>query len=151
MSDKSKKPDDYGVGYAKPPKHTQWQKGQSGNPAGKKTKSRSVTDAIRQVLQEEILVNHNGSTVTMTNLEALIRSLLSKALKGDVPCMRLLFHLVGMQSVSDHDAATFELTDADLAVLESHAEWKELVDKAKAEFAAASSADIDQGGGAANV
>ena len=26
--------DDYSPGYKKPPKHTQWKKGQSGNPSG---------------------------------------------------------------------------------------------------------------------
>ncbi|WP_165354860.1 DUF5681 domain-containing protein [Tropicimonas sp. IMCC6043] len=51
MSKKYEKKGDYDVGYGKTPKHTQWQKGQSGNPSGKK-KGKSLAGGVRRTWLE---------------------------------------------------------------------------------------------------
>jgi Family of unknown function (DUF5681) len=54
--------DDYKVGHSKPPKHTQFKKGQSGNPSGRGKRDRKVVDPnpLRAVLLENVVVTING-------------------------------------------------------------------------------------------
>jgi hypothetical protein len=43
-------PDDYAVGYKKPPKHSQFKKGQTGNPNGRRgrgTQNTTLSDEMR--------------------------------------------------------------------------------------------------------
>jgi hypothetical protein len=49
---KSERPGDYDVGYAKPPKATQFKKGTSGNPKGRPRKSQSHQAIASRVLNE---------------------------------------------------------------------------------------------------
>ena len=58
-----KKPNDFEVGYGKPPKGTQFKKGQSGNPSGRPKKDKvfkAVSRMIREHLLEEIKGSMNG-------------------------------------------------------------------------------------------
>ena len=84
---------DYEVGYKKPPKHTQFKKGQSGNPAGRPKDGRNVKMVLQDVAMEEITLSENGVPRKMSKKEALIRSLYARALAGDNQAARLLFKI----------------------------------------------------------
>lgn len=58
-----------------PPKHSQFKKGQSGNPAGRTPVLPDLKDLMTKVLSEE----KQG----MTAAEAILRGQISKAVKGD--------------------------------------------------------------------
>lgn len=64
-----------------PPKHTQFKKGQSGNPNGRPKKP-DLDQYLADALNEE----RNG----MKAIEAVIKSLIAKAVKGDVRAAQLL-------------------------------------------------------------
>jgi hypothetical protein len=86
---------DYKVGYKKPPKATQFKKGQSGNPAGSKKAERIddlriVTEAI---LDEPVVVREGGRVRRMTRLEAIIHAHGVNALKGKSKAIRTLLRL----------------------------------------------------------
>ncbi|MFY0639358.1 DUF5681 domain-containing protein [Maricaulis maris] len=75
---------DYEVGYGKPPKATQFKKGQSGNPRGRPKKlPKDVAAHMSDILAERRPVRINGETVMMSGEELVARRLLEKALKGD--------------------------------------------------------------------
>ena len=77
------------MGYKNPPKHTQWQKGQSGNPAGRKP-DRHIRTAIRDMLESEA-IDKNGKPISdNTNLDVLMRNLLHRGVKGDTRSTELL-------------------------------------------------------------
>ena len=84
---------DYEVGYGKPPKHTQFKPGQSGNPKGRPKDSRNVKMILQDVAMEEITLTENGVPRKMSKKEALIRSLYIRALGGDNQAARLLFKI----------------------------------------------------------
>lgn len=76
-------PDDYEVGYRKPPKHTQFGKGQSGNPNGRPKGSRNLKTDLQEELSEKILVREGARQIRVSKLRAVIKRQMEKALKGD--------------------------------------------------------------------
>ena len=84
--------DDYVVGYGKPPKHTQFKKGQSGNPNGKPTKAKSLQVLIAEEGEKMITISENGVQKTLTKNEVAAKTLYDKAFKGDHKSLLLVMH-----------------------------------------------------------
>src|ERR1700716_4135665 len=92
------------VGYGKPPKHTQFKKGQSGNPKGRPKQVQAhmpVSRIIRHSLSEEVRGLVNGKTRKMTKLAAIIEVQTAKALKGDTRAAKLVIDL-GHKHIAPH-------------------------------------------------
>jgi Family of unknown function (DUF5681) len=51
---------DYAIGYGKPPRHTQFKRGQSGNPKGRAKGSKNLATLIMSVLNERVIITENG-------------------------------------------------------------------------------------------
>ena len=73
----------YRVGNKRPPLHTRFKKGQSGNPAGRPKGHRNLAAALTAVLNEEMRTRVDGAHRDVTKLEAVTRTLVDKALAGD--------------------------------------------------------------------
>jgi len=71
------------VGYKKPPKATQFKKGQSGNLAGRPKNSKNANKLVHDNLNEKMEFKENGELRTATKREVAIMALISKAHKGD--------------------------------------------------------------------
>jgi hypothetical protein len=74
---------EYAVGYGKPPKHTRFKPGQSGNPSGRPKGSRSLGAELNTVLARKIPVRENGQTKHMTILQAILFTAAKTAIGGD--------------------------------------------------------------------
>ena len=114
----SKKSGDYAVGYGKPPEHTRFQKGQSGNPKGRPKGSLNLATALNRALREKVVVTENGRRKTLTKLDVAIKGLVNRAVKGDPKAtqqMLSLAPLVGMET----SVATPALDANDAAVMAS--------------------------------
>jgi hypothetical protein len=97
----------YGVGYGKPPKNTQFKKGQSGNPKGRPKGTFNLATVLGKALRERVVVNENGQRRTITKLEAAAKQLVNKAASGDLTALRQLSMLVLMfeqQSIGENSA-----------------------------------------------
>lgn len=79
------------VGYKSPPSHAQFQPGQSGNPRGRPRKPPTIGFEIVAELRQKVTVRENGTEKKLTKAAALAKSLVSRALAGD---MRAFAHLV---------------------------------------------------------
>jgi hypothetical protein len=82
------------VGYGKPPRHTRFQKGRSGNPRGRPKGTPNIATALRRALQEWVTVNEGGTTRRMRKLDVAIRQQINKAAAGDAQAFKLLAQLL---------------------------------------------------------
>lgn len=81
------------VGYASPPKHTQFKKGKSGNPKGRPP-NKVLHTVIEDVLNEKVTLIIKGQKVEMTKKEAVIQQLLNESMKGKSAATKNLIYLL---------------------------------------------------------
>ena len=111
----------YAVGYGKPPIHTRFQKGQSGNPKGKKKGQKSLKAVVEKVFQEKVSIRTARGTRKVTKLDALVHKLMNDALTGDpravVQVVRLAKEAGLTQEAAEIEAASQDLIEEDRAIL----------------------------------
>lgn len=93
----------YEVGYGKPPTHTRFKPGQSGNPKGRLKGSKNKhpglqEERMKDIILEEayrgITVRDGDRNVTMPMVQAVIRSMAVNAAKGQHRAQRLFAQLL---------------------------------------------------------
>ena len=75
--------EDYDVGYGRPPKHGQFQKGKSGNPSGRRTELEKFASVLRDELAKEIVMKIGDQKMKASVMRGLTRLLINQALSGD--------------------------------------------------------------------
>jgi hypothetical protein len=83
----------YEVGYAKPPKHSRFKAGESGNPNGRPSGTPNFATVLLRTLRERVVINENGKRNVVTKLEAAVKQLVNKSASGDMRAMNQLFGL----------------------------------------------------------
>jgi hypothetical protein len=81
------------VGYKKPPKHSRFKPGQSGNPKGRPRRTRTTAAIIREALKETVPVTENGRRRSINKLEIIIKQAINDAAKGDARARKDVFAL----------------------------------------------------------
>lgn len=94
---------DYEVGYGKPPKHSQFQKNQSGNPTGKKKGTKSLKTLLAKELGTRMTIGINGKQVTASRQQLMLQTLTARAAAGDLRAARVVLDLI--QNVFGFDEA----------------------------------------------
>ena len=84
----------YTVGYGRPPLASRFKPGQSGNPKGREKNSRNMRTIMQQVLNEDMPIREGDRLRRMPAFEALVRTTLNRAFKGDPKAMASLLVLV---------------------------------------------------------
>lgn len=85
---------EYEVGYGRPPKHTQFKKGQTGNPKGRKKGARGFKTDLKAEMNARVEITENGKKAKVTKQQLLVKQLTTKALKGDVRAISKLSDMV---------------------------------------------------------
>lgn len=94
MADDGNPDDDYEVGYGKPPKHTRFKPGRSGNPRGRPKKSKNVDALLERELDEVVTLQEGGQPIRITKREAIIKQFVNLAIKGNAkPLQMMIAHL----------------------------------------------------------
>jgi hypothetical protein len=73
----------YPAGYGKPPQHSQFRPGQSGNPGGRSKGVRNLRTDVRSTLKVPVKVNAGGRSRQISTQAGMLMVLREKALKGD--------------------------------------------------------------------
>ena len=111
---------DYEIGYGKPPEHTRFKKGESGNNKGRKKASPQAADVLLNTIHRMISVSENGSRRSMTKLEAAFTQIVNKAVAGNPRSMQILAQLLKMLGVLDPARASEPLVITARIPLPSH-------------------------------
>ncbi len=108
------------VGYCCPPVHSRFKPGQSGNPSGRTKGSQNLKTLFNKVLDEEISLREGADVKKITKAEAIIRSVVVGALKGDARNVAILFRLAE-QAGQFQDAAS-DITEIRRVIVS----WKDI-------------------------
>ena len=98
MTDTKDKPTDgSGVGYKKPPRHSRFKKGQSGNPRGRRRRERPpVTAMMAEELHTTVVITENGQSKRMTKLQLLFKRAVNQGISGRFQPIVLTFRIFEM-------------------------------------------------------
>jgi hypothetical protein len=86
----------YEVGYGKPPKHSRFKPGQSGNPKGRKPGSRNVMTLLEETLFDAVKVRENGKVRRVPAIQACLLNLRNQAMKGDPKALDRFIRLASL-------------------------------------------------------
>jgi len=82
----------YQVGPGRPPLHTRFQKGQSGNPGGRSTKS--LPALLADALNETVVMTIDGRRRTITKREAIVTQMVDKSASADLRATKMLLDMM---------------------------------------------------------
>jgi hypothetical protein len=109
---------DYEVGYGKPPVHTRFQKGQSGNPKGRPRGRKNLSSLLNEALNGWVIVVENGRRKKITKREAIITQLVNKSAAADLKATQIVIALLQeVEAQADVSAEQIALTEADHEII----------------------------------
>jgi hypothetical protein len=83
-------PGNYEVGYRKPPQHTRFKPGQSGNPRGRPKAETSLGAALNDALNAKVKIRRNGKERVVSNIEAFALRVVTDAIQGNASAQKML-------------------------------------------------------------
>ena len=110
---------DYKVGYGKPPKHTRFQPGCSGNPKGRPKGTKNLRTDLIEELGEKIVVREGDQARQVSKQRAVVKTLVARTLKGETRAASLLLSMMMRLLDTGEDAESHEepLQEDELALL----------------------------------
>src|ERR1700730_9271518 len=111
-------PRDYVVGYGKPPVHSRFQKGRSGNPKGRPRGRRNMSTLLSAALNGWVTVVENGRRKKITKREAIVTRLVHKSASADLSATQFVLAMLrDVESLTDGPAEPAAFTEADAGIL----------------------------------
>ena len=114
----SETPRDYVVGYGKPPLHTRFQKGRSGNPKGRPRGKKNTATLLNAALNASIVVIENGQRKKITKREAILTQLVNKSAAADLKATQMVLAMLrDLEAQTDDVADRALFSEADQQVI----------------------------------
>lgn len=110
-------------GYKNPPKHSRFQKGRSGNPAGRPKGSKNTLKLLDAVLEQKIKIQQEGKTISITKKQAMLMQLVNAAVKGEIKAIAALFpYMMQLDMKEEQSLETSKLSLKDEEILQQFLE-----------------------------
>jgi hypothetical protein len=109
---------EYEIGYRKPPLHTRFQKGKSGNPKGRPRGKKNISTLLSTALNASIVVVANGRRKKITKREAIVTQLVNKSAAADLKATQVVLAMLReLESQDDGPADPAVFTEADHEII----------------------------------
>ena len=110
----------YEVGYGKPPRHTRFQKGRSGNPAGRPRGKKNLATLLSDALDQKIIVVESGRRKKISKREAIVTQLVNKSASADLKATQIVLAMLrDVETRADSGCADLgSLTEADRQIIQ---------------------------------
>lgn len=95
----------YAVGYGKPPKHSRFRPGHSGNPKGRSKGRKNLATELLEELSERVAVTENGRRKTLSKQAVILKRMVTDAAQGDAKARDQLLKLIGVIEQATPNAA----------------------------------------------
>ena len=115
----------YEIGYCKPPKHSRFKPGQSGNPQGRPRGQRNFGTAVRDAANRKITMREGERTRNVSKMDGIIEVTLNKALQGDFKAVAAFIQFArcaGLMDEKVEPATTESISAEDEAILTGYFE-----------------------------
>ena len=112
-------PRDYVVGCGKPPVHTRFQKGRSGNPKGRPRGKKNMSTLLSAALDASIIVVENGRRKKISKREAIITQLVNKSASADLKATQIVLAMLqDVEARADDSSDSAAFTEADQEIIQ---------------------------------
>jgi len=104
----------YEVAYGKPPRHTRFKRGQSGNPRGRPSGAKNLSRLLNEALNEPVVVTENGGRKRISKRQATFKQLVNEAAKGNWRALKLLVDIlqdIERRTEPQTEESSFSLAD----------------------------------------
>ena len=97
------------MGYGRPPLHTCFKPGHSGNPKGRPKGSKSLEAYVEKALEESVMVQEGGRRRSISKREAIAKQLVNKAASGDLRACKMLNDILTSRECKKTNPINLEL------------------------------------------
>lgn len=111
---------DYEVGYKRPPEHTRFRKGQSGNLRGRPKGAKSLKTLVRELLTAKIDIRVGRSLKKVTRMEAMLHKIAEQAFTGNLRALQALVSLYQASVPDDPVGSAAQHAPIDSDALDAH-------------------------------
>jgi len=99
-------PPSYDIGYRRPPLHSRFQPGQSGNPKGKIKGQQNLKSELLDELRSKVPVVEEGKRRLLSKQSIIVKRMVSDAAKGDAKARDQLLRLLDQMEKAQPAART---------------------------------------------
>jgi hypothetical protein len=105
------------VGYRRPPVHTRFKPGQSGNPRGRPKGAKNIDVLCRSLLSRKVTIQENGGRRKVTAVEAIVLATIQRAVRGDNRAAKIVLDLQQRMPTQDDAEADAVSSAEDQAII----------------------------------
>jgi hypothetical protein len=110
---------DYEVGYGKPPRHTRFEPGRSGNPRGRPPGARNMKTLLSRALNELVVVTEPGGRRKVSKREAIVTQLVNRSAKADYKAIQILLGMLrDIEGDTDPHPSDTAFAEADQQIIQ---------------------------------
>lgn len=102
---------EYVIGFGKPPRHTRFKPGQSGNPNGRPKGTRNFVTDLKATLSAPVTVTRGGRARKISTQKAALQRLRDKALGDDTRALLEFLKFAQTHSQDDEKPASLSADD----------------------------------------